>query len=169
MQERLETERLVGERIGREHIEWFIELHSDPRVAEWLGGVPRDWTWLEQKLEHWQENGFGDWIFSERDSGTVVARCGLRRVLVDGADEVEVGYLVDPERWSRGYATEMTRVVLEAGFELGLEEIVAFTLPHNVASRRVMEKSGLTYEKPIEWAGLPHVLYRIRRGSSSDG
>ena len=60
-------------------------------------------------------------------------------------------------------------VVLEAGFELGLAEIVAFTLPHNVASRRVMEKSGLTYEKSIEWAGHPHVLYRIRSGSSNDG
>ena len=63
----------------------------------------------------------------------------------------------------------MTRAVLAAGFELGLPDVVAFTLPENGRSRRVMEKSGLTYDKPIEWAGLPHVLYRIRRGSSSEG
>jgi RimJ/RimL family protein N-acetyltransferase len=50
---------------------------------------------------------------------------------------------------------------------LGLEEIVAFTLPHNVASRRVMEKVGFRYERDIEWAGLPHVLYRQRLASST--
>ncbi len=169
MHERLETERLVGERIGQEHLDRLIELYSEPRVAEWLGGVPDEWDWLQTRLAHWEEHGFGDWVFHEREDGTVVGRCGLRRVVVDGAEEVEVGYAVDPERWSRGYATEMTRAVLAAGFELGLPDVVAFTLPENGRSRRVMEKSGLTYEKPIEWAGLPHVLYRIRSGSSSDG
>jgi RimJ/RimL family protein N-acetyltransferase len=169
VQERLETARLVGDRVDEGHLERLKELHSEPRVAEWLGGVPRDWAWLATKLEHWQQHGYGDWIFSERDGGGVIGRCGLRWVLVDGADEVEVGYMVDPDCWGRGYATEMTRTVLEAGFALGLDEIVAFTLPHNVGSRRVMEKSGMTYEKPIEWAGRPHVLYRIRKGSKSDG
>jgi [ribosomal protein S5]-alanine N-acetyltransferase len=41
-------------------------------------------------------------------------------------------------------------------------ELVAFTLPENVASRRVMEKVGFTYERDIEWAALRHVLYRLR-------
>jgi ribosomal-protein-alanine N-acetyltransferase len=53
--------------------------------------------------------------------------------------------------------------------DVGLDELVAFTLPANVRSRRVMEKAGLGYEKDIVHAGLPHVLYRIRRGSSSEG
>ena len=169
MPERLETERLLGERIHERHIERLVELYSEPRVAEWLGGIPSEWQWLEARMAHWKEHGFGDWVFSEREGELVVGRCGLRRVVIDGADEVEVGYVVDPERWSRGYATEMTRAVIEAGFALGLREIVAFTLPNNLRSRRVMEKSGLTYEKPVEWAGRPHVLYRIRSGSSSDG
>jgi RimJ/RimL family protein N-acetyltransferase len=39
---------------------------------------------------------------------------------------------------------------------------VSFTLPHNAASRRVMEKAGLTYERDITHAGLPHVLYRLK-------
>jgi RimJ/RimL family protein N-acetyltransferase len=169
VRERLETERLVGERVREGHLDRLVELHSEPRVAEWLGGVPREWSWLQTKLEHWEEHGYGDWIFSEREGGLVVGRCGLRWVVIDDADEVEVGYMVDPDRWGLGYATEMTRAVVEAGFALGLEDIVAFTLPDNVRSRRVMEKSGLAYERPIEWAGLPHVLYRIRRGSSSEG
>ena len=168
MHERLETERLVGERIRQEHMAGLLAVHDDPRVAEWLGG-PAKPEWYAAKLAHWEEHGFGDWVFHERESGATVGRTGLRRVVVDGADEVEVGYMVDPERWGRGYATEMTVAVVATGFRLGLEDLVAFTLPHNVRSRRVMEKSGFAYEKPIEWAALPHVLYRIRKGSSSDG
>ncbi len=169
MHERLETERLVGERIGEKHLERLVELYSEPRIAEWLGGVPSEWTWLETRAVHWEEHGFGDWVFSERAGGLVVGRCGLRRVVIEGVDEVEVGYMVDPGLWGRGYATEMTEAVVAVGFDLGLADIVAFTLPENVRSWRVMEKSGLSYEKPIEWAGRPHVLYRIRSGSNSDG
>ena len=51
--------------------------------------------------------------------------------------------------------------------DLGLGEIVAFTLPTNVASRRVMDKSGFTFERKIEHAGLPHVLYRRARDPSA--
>jgi RimJ/RimL family protein N-acetyltransferase len=64
----------------------------------------------------------------------------------------------------------MVRSLVRIGLEdLDLDELVAFTLPENVRSRRVMEKAGLFYERDIVHAGLPHVLYRIRRGSSSDG
>ena len=42
---------------------------------------------------------------------------------------------------------------------LGLDRVVAFTLPDNVASRRVMAKAGFIYGRDIEHAGLPHVLY----------
>jgi RimJ/RimL family protein N-acetyltransferase len=166
--ERLETVRLVGVRIRAEDMEPLMALHDEPRVAEWLGGPARP-EWYAAKLAHWEEHAFGDWVFHERDGAALVGRTGLRHVVVDGAPEVEVGYMVDPERWGRGYATEMTMAVVETGFALGLDEIVAFTLPNNVRSRRVMERAGFTYEKPIEWAGMPHVLYRIRKGSSSDG
>jgi RimJ/RimL family protein N-acetyltransferase len=166
--ERLETERLVGERIRPDHIESLIAMHESPRVAEWLGGHARR-EWYAAKLAHWDEHGFGDWVFHERDGGALVGRTGLRHVVIDDSPEVEVGYMVDPDRWGRGYATEMTVAVVATGFALGLSDVVAFTLPHNVRSQRVMEKSGFTYEKPIEWADLPHVLYRIRKGSSSDG
>ena len=169
MHERLETERLLGRRLAREDFEAVLAMYNDPRVAQWLGGPRSQDDWLREKLAHWEEHGYGEWVFHERDGDALVGRAGLRRVRIGDQPEVEVGYMVDADRWRRGFATEMTAAVLEVGFTLGLESIVAFTLPHNVASRRVMEKCGLTYEKPIEWAALPHVLYRIRKGSSSDG
>ena len=44
--------------------------------------------------------------------------------------------------------------------------MIAYTLPDNLASRRVMEKAGFAYEREIQWVGMPHVLYR-RSGPTS--
>jgi RimJ/RimL family protein N-acetyltransferase len=86
---------------------------------------------------------------------------------------VEVGWRLAAEHWGKGYAPEGARAALAFGFQvLGLEEIVSFTVPGNVRSRRVMEKIGLTYavgedfDHPSLPAGHPlrrHVLYRLRR------
>jgi RimJ/RimL family protein N-acetyltransferase len=73
---------------------------------------------------------------------------------------VEVGWALVPELWGRGYATELGAAAVDVAFGLGVTEVVAFTLPHNAASRRVMEKLGLSYEREVVWADLPHVLYR---------
>jgi [ribosomal protein S5]-alanine N-acetyltransferase len=146
---------------------------TDAAVMATLGGVRSEnetWENLRTGLEHWERNGFGTWVFHARDSGEVVGTATLRRVQIDGRDEVEVGYRVAADWWGRGIATEMaTALVGVARERLALEEIVAFTLPHNVGSRRVMEKAGFRYERDIEWAALPHVLYRQRlRDSTPD-
>lgn len=169
MHERLETQRLIGSPLAREDFEAVLAMYNDPRVAKWLGGPRSQTDWLEDKLAHWDEHGYGEWVFHERGGDALVGRTGLRWVTIEERPEVEVGYMVNAGRWGRGFASEMTAAVLDVGFALGLKSIVAFTLPENVASCRVMEKCGLTYEKPIEWADRPHVLYRIRSGSSSDG
>ena len=68
-----------------------------------------------------------------------------------------------PERWSQGIATELGAASLEVAFgPLALPDVVSFTLPDNLASRRVMEKLGFRFERDTVYAGLPHVLYRLR-------
>ena len=58
---------------------------------------------------------------------------------------VEVAWRLARAYWGRGYATEAAPASLDHGFaELGLPEIVAFTVPANLRSRRVMERLGMT-------------------------
>ena len=102
-------------------------------------------------------------MFFDAATGEPVGRGGLSPAVFDGRPEVEVGWTVAPERWGEGLATELGAAALEVAAELGLDDIVAFTLPHNIASRRVMEKLGFVYEKtaPYKVYG-DHVLYRRR-------
>jgi ribosomal-protein-alanine N-acetyltransferase len=76
---------------------------------------------------------------------------------------VEAAWAIVPERWGEGLATELATAAVEVAFgELALPWIVALARPDNLASRRVMEKTGFTYQRDIDYAGLPHVLYERR-------
>ena len=75
---------------------------------------------------------------------------------------MEISYALMARHWRKGFATEIATASVELAGQLRIPSLVAFTLPDNLASRRVMEKVGFTYERDIEWAALPHVLYRLR-------
>ncbi len=167
----IETPRMVLERLRLAHLDELSRLLRDPRVAAtgWPGGRPPTerevLISLEDKERHWERHGFGMWLMRDRETGEMVGRGGLQwTTYVRDLDEVEVGWSVVPELWGRGFATELAHASREAAFgPLGFEEIVAFTLPDNVASRRVMEKTGFSYERELLHVGVPHVLYRLRR------
>ena len=133
-----------------------------------MGGVATAEEVAEQLAlgaQKWETDGFGYWMFFDAATGGAVARGGLSRAEFDGRAEIEVGWTVAPERWGEGLATELGAAAAEVAFgDLGLPDIVAFTLPDNVASRRVMEKLGFSYEKtaPYKTYG-EHVLYRRLR------
>jgi len=172
--EHVETSRMTLERLRPEHVAEVSILLRDPRVAKTLTPSGQPLTESEvlethrAKLSHWGRYGFGLWLLRDRSTGAMVGRGGLQHTYVGGGNEVEVGWAIVPERWGQGLATELALAAVEvAERDLGLEEIVAFTLPDNLASRRVMEKAGFVYERQIAHAGLPHVLYR--RSLAPDG
>ena len=166
--ERVETPRLLCERLRMEHLPEMSALLRDPRVAEWLWphGEPSEQDLIDgtrQKEEHWQRYGFGLWLLRDIRTQDPVGWGGLQWTYVAELDEVEVAWAIAPERWRQGLATELAEAAISSAFgPLGLREIIAFTLPHNVASRRVMEKTGFVYEREIVHALLVHVLYRRR-------
>ena len=75
----------------------------------------------------------------------MIGFCGLRRL--DDASGVEVLYGIAPAHWGRGLATEVAFAVLRYGFEeAGLGHILGIADKENAASRRVLEKIGMTFE-----------------------
>jgi ribosomal-protein-alanine N-acetyltransferase len=161
------TDRLIAERLRVEDLDELCRMHQDPRVMATLGGLRSDaqtQQFLRDNLRHWDRYGYGLWMFRAKANGRFVGRGGLRHVHVGGHDEVELAYALMAAFWGSGLATEMARAILTVAFvHLGMADIVAFTLATNQASRRVMEKVGCQVERDIVHAGLPHVLYRLKR------
>jgi [ribosomal protein S5]-alanine N-acetyltransferase len=159
------TDRLSAERLRVDHLDELVDMHRDERIMATLGGLRSaadTEKFLHTNLAHWRQHGFGLWIVRRSSDGAFAGRAGLRRVHVGDADEVEIAYALKSEVWGCGLATEVSRKLIRIGFaDLQLKTLVAFTLPDNVASIRVMTKAGLRFERAIVHRGKPHVLYRI--------
>jgi [ribosomal protein S5]-alanine N-acetyltransferase len=143
-----------------------VALVNDPRVAATLGGQRSHEeleSWLRSDIAHWDLFDFGAWHAFEKSSDQLVGRIGSHVTPVEGVMEVELAWAVHADHWGQGYAAELAIPARDLVFSRGIRSVVAFTLPHNTASRRVMEKLGMTYERDITHADLPHVLYRSTR------
>jgi ribosomal-protein-alanine N-acetyltransferase len=164
--QRFHTARLAAEPIGMGRFAELAEMNRDERVMEWLGGAAAEpdetRSWIEEKAAHWRSYGFGVWVLSDVQTGALVGRAGLQHTSVQGVDEVELLYALLPESWGRGLATEAGAAVLGIAFSaLILPNVVAYTLPDNVRSRRVMEKLGFACEREFPHEDHTHVLYRV--------
>ena len=163
------TERLFGRRPEPGDLEDWVRIFTDPRVDEdlWpaeLRTADKVRAMLESSIAHWDRWEFGPWTVIERAGDRIVGRVGLEHTTKFGRPEVELEWFVDPDVWGRGYATEMAVEAVRAAFtSLGIDELISYTVPENAASRAVMEKLGMTYERDVENAGMPHVLYRLAR------
>lgn len=163
--ETFSTSRLIAERLRLSDLDELRRMNQDPDVMSMLGGVQTEEDTrraLSKNLEHWDRLGYGLWVFREKSTNNFVGRAGLRNIEIGGNLEVELLYALRSEYWGIGLATEMSKEIISVGkWLLDLDQIIAFTLPYNMASRRVIEKSGFDFEGMIEHAGMPHVLYRL--------
>ncbi|MBW4636239.1 MAG: GNAT family N-acetyltransferase [Iphinoe sp. HA4291-MV1] len=159
------THRLLADRLQFEHLEKLCIMHRDPKIMATLGGIRSDEQtrqFLQNNLKHWQDYGFGLWVFRDKADGRFVGRGGLKNTYIGGKNEVELAYALMSEFWGKGLATEMGETILKVGFEqLALPKVVCFTMTTNLASQRVMQKLGFQYERDIIHANLPHVFYRL--------
>jgi RimJ/RimL family protein N-acetyltransferase len=162
----VETPRLIGRLPALEHLDEFAALMGHPRVGETLGGAltrEQAQELLRKDIAHWEVHDFGAWHAFERSTDQLVGRIGTHATPVEGVMEVELAWAVHPDHWGQGYAGELAAPARDLAFSRGLNSVVAFSLPDNAASRRVMEKLGMTYERDITHADLPHVMYRASR------
>lgn len=157
----LETERLLLSRFTESDVANLRDLDGDPEVMRFVNGgrpVPRD-VIRDETLPRFLRayecfEGFGVWATIERSTGEFVGWFEFYPRKDAGPDEVELGYRLRRSAWGKGYATEGSRALIRKGFtELGVQRVVAETMAVNAASRRVMEKAGLTYVRTFhqEW------------------
>jgi RimJ/RimL family protein N-acetyltransferase len=170
MTQSIETPRLVGRLVAEGDLARLRILHNDNRVMATLSATGKKITRdvsakiLGRFLISQDDVGRGVWMFHTRADGTFAGYAGAMKYMESGLNDTEVLYAVPFSEWNKGYATEMAVAVIAHLFKSsGLTEMISFTLPTNVASRRVMEKNGLEYERNFTHAGLEHVLYRLTR------
>jgi HAD superfamily hydrolase (TIGR01509 family) len=169
----IKTERLIALPLSRLDREEVRVMDRDPQIMATLGGVRSEEEserWLRDNLEHWERHGFGIWVFRDAASGEVVGRAGLRRVEVEGAAEVELGYVVASKFWGQGLATEMARAILERGYpSVAMDRVIALIEASNLRSLRVAGKLGFRFERNAMWKGFSTTMHRRNAGRVASG
>jgi ribosomal-protein-alanine N-acetyltransferase len=179
----IDTPRLLLRPWRDEDVDSFAAMFDDPAVMEFLP-AQKDRAHIDAIVgrvrAHFDAHGFGWWAAELkrtglRGTGAFIGFVGLSRVPFEAhfTPAVEVGWRMASAYWGKGYATEGARAAMHAGFtQLGLDEIVSFTVPANARSWGVMERIGMTHDPADDFdhprlpQGDPlrrHVLYRISR------
>ncbi|WP_406828506.1 GNAT family N-acetyltransferase [Microbulbifer sp. ARAS458-1] len=168
------TERLQLRQWRDEDREPFAAMNADPAVMEYFPApLSREESdaGVDRQMVHFQQNGWGFWAVETLADSQFIGFVGIKHVTDDMpfAPAIEIGWRLARSAWGKGYASEAAKASLQVGFEqLGLDEIVSFTVPGNFRSRAVMEKLGMVQGDNFLHPGLPqghpmqeHVLYRL--------
>ncbi len=146
----LETERLILRPFRMEDVpEWYL-IHQDPEVTRYTGdGGVISQEEVERRIrEHvlrdYEKYGFGRWVVIHKEDDCIIGFTGLK--YLPDMNVVDLGYRFAKKYWRQGIATEACTTALDFGFnQLELETIVAYIIPANIGSQKVLEKLGFSY------------------------
>ncbi|GAC1670485.1 MAG: GNAT family protein [Steroidobacteraceae bacterium] len=123
---------------------------SDPRVTRYLFFGPRDEENTADYLEcllasqHERPRTRFELAVEELESGRVIGACDLSFI---EHNVVDLGYMLGPDVWGKGFATEIALALIDAAFvDLRAERVISTVDVNNRSSIRVLEKIGMRWE-----------------------
>lgn len=168
----LETERLLLRRLVIDDLDELFVLYSDPEMREYYPEGILNYEETKEELE-WFLNGhprhpeLGLWATIHKETGKFIGRCGLLPWTIEDKLEVEVAYMIDKAFWKKGLATEAARGIVRYAFDqLNLSRLICLMDPANIASQRVAEKAGMSFEKKVDGIdgdNFPTLVYSVNK------
>ena len=157
----LETPRLRLREFAEDDVDNLFDLNSDPEVMRYLtGGRPTPREVIRDELipfhlaVYGRLDRLGTWAAESTATGEFLGWFHFRPGPGTDLTNIDLGYRLRRSTWNQGYATEGSRALISLGFtELGVERVFAHTMTTNTASRRVMEKCGLTLVRTVAYQG----------------
>jgi RimJ/RimL family protein N-acetyltransferase len=163
----IKTDRLLLRPLTTADLEEVVEMHSTPEVERTMGAFDRRTARarLERNELEWDERGHGLVAILERATGRFLGRSGLK--YWSQFDETEVGWVLRPEVWGQGFATEAGRACIDWGFgTLQVPYLTAMIVPDNHRSIAVAKRLGMEPLRSDALMDLPVVVYAIERSGA---
>ncbi len=160
------TGRLRLRPFAEQDVDPLFAILQAPNIMQYFprtGAPPREAVerLIQQQLKHWDEHKYGWWAVEWRDKPGILGWAGL--TYLPETEETEVAYLLRKEVWGQGLATEAARAALKFGFErFTFPFIIGITHPENIASQRVLEKSGLHFVEEAVYFEMACYRYVIQ-------
>jgi RimJ/RimL family protein N-acetyltransferase len=150
----LTTDRLILRPFTIEDIPAHYEMNLDPEVSRYTGdggvvGIDEiERRIKDHVLRDYKMHGYGRMVVELKETGENIGFCGLK--YLPDLKEVDLGYRFVRHHWGKGIATEAARATLDNGWKgLGLTRVIAWVLPENLGSVRVLDKLGFHFDKAL--------------------
>ncbi|MBV8344907.1 MAG: GNAT family N-acetyltransferase [Candidatus Eremiobacteraeota bacterium] len=168
--EKIQTERLRLRRFRADEAELVFRLMSDPLVMRFYPATydrARARLVLEKVLAAYERLGYSMLAVERKLDGAFLGQIGLLHWDdVDGREDVEVAYMLLPQHWGAGYATEAARACRDWAFTyLDVDRVVSFIVTGNRPSIAVARRNGMRRLKRLESNrfGKPIYIYGVSR------
>ncbi|WP_037328905.1 GNAT family N-acetyltransferase [Sediminibacillus sp. JSM 1682029] len=131
----------------------IMKIFSDPVAMRYYPSMKNDEEanfWINWTLDNYRKFDVGLWVVEDLATKEFLGMCGLVPQKVDGAVQMEIGYLFVRKHWGKGYATEAAMACKEFGFDhLKCEKLISLIDPDNHPSIKVARRIGMEYIKNI--------------------
>lgn len=153
----IHTKRLFMRKPLIEDVEQFYSILKEEAIGKWLAkssGMSKEEAkdYVIQLISHWEQYDFGVWLLVNRNTGELLGHCGLRKI--DETGEIEIMYLLDPEYWGNGYASEAAKASIQYAKEMmNVKRIIARVKVANENSKKLLRNLGFTYTHDVDHSG----------------
>ncbi len=169
----LETERTYLRELTLDDYDDLCEILQDKEIMyayEHAFSDAEVQGWLDKQRERYKRDGFGLWAVIDKETERFIGQVGLTLQLVEGQEELEIGYLIKRKYWHRGFATEAAVACREYAFNLlKRDRVVSIIRDNNYASQRVAIRVGMKIEKMFVKRyynmDMPHYVYAINKNT----
>ncbi|HAQ41795.1 MAG TPA: hypothetical protein DCM73_13840 [Clostridiales bacterium] len=163
----VETERLIIREFEEDDILSLYKIENNPRIIEFI-----PWSKLstlndcrrkiKKCIAGYRKYRLNSWAVVVKETSEVI---GVTQLFYSNKVKgVEIGTKILPEYWSMGYASELSKAVIDYGlYELGIDEITAVTDINNAGAIKSLINTGMTLKKYGYYNGSESVFYSIRR------
>ncbi|WP_432411260.1 GNAT family N-acetyltransferase [Rasiella sp. SM2506] len=159
----LETERLLLRQIEVTDAPFFYELLNSEGWLKYIGDrniktiADAERQIIEKYIPGYTKYGYGSYIVIDKASKMAVGTCGMYQR--DNLNHPDIGFAFLPQFIGKGYGYEASNAVLHyAKNTLNICKVLAFTVPHNSASIKLLEKLGLKNAGDYFFEGEPEPL-----------
>ncbi|WP_336759682.1 GNAT family N-acetyltransferase [Paenibacillus sp. USHLN196] len=162
----METEKLIFRKYTKNDFDLLFDMTSKPNMMKFIRhGGP--WTKEEtmqslEKFINWNKDDKGLFLAFNKEDNKLIGTSGLIPQIIEGTDELEVGYWVVEQYWGMGYGYEQAKAWKEYGIDhLKQRRLISLIQHGNVGSKKVAQKNGMKHEKDVDIIGKNVAVYSI--------
>jgi RimJ/RimL family protein N-acetyltransferase len=158
-----ETERLVFRCATMEDLKLYERIFCDPEMMRFLGGPLTQGEILplvQKRIEDWLNHGYGKGVVFNKQDMSYIGTAGISASRLSSEDELEIGWMILPEKQHNGFATELTKALVDYAFnKLKTPRVVAGTHPANVYANKILTRLrfACTGESCVSIATFPSI------------